>query len=240
MARDRQRLFPRRSSCQDSGFYCSGAQGGRLLSVLYLQATMILSKTLVTSFRRPETGDFRRVRVWSSKQERRSVRCCWLEGSAGLWMVRGPASSLPKCEWHRRKRWSPTAHTSPLILPDVSARINAEPEDPSQTPAVQHGSWLHVAMSLRHGAGVTEEVSCESSLGKTEIETHFNTDFSSKTPGHCIQNRRPWKEIWASGLHSTKFSLPPCSRFGAEARNLEMSKSPTPWHSRQRRGANGQ
>lgn len=53
--------LPRQSSGQESGFYCSGAQGGRLLSVLYLQATMILLKTLVTSLRRPETGDFRRV-----------------------------------------------------------------------------------------------------------------------------------------------------------------------------------
>lgn len=141
--------LPRQSSGQESGFYCRGAQGGRLLSVLYLQATMILLKTLVTSLRRPETGDFRRVHVWSSKQERKRVRCCRLEGSAALWMVRGPASSLPKCEWHRRNRWSPTARISPLFLPDVSARINAEPEDPSQTPAIQHGSWLHVAMSLR-------------------------------------------------------------------------------------------
>lgn len=172
------------------GLYCRGAQGGRLLSVLYLQATVILLKTLVTSLRRLETGDFRRVCVWNSKQERKRVRCCLVEGSARLWMVRGPASPLPKCEWHRRNRWRPTAHTSPLILPDVSTRINAEPEDPSQIPAIQHGSWLHVAVSLRHKAGVTEEVSCESSLVKTETETHFETDFSSKTPGHCIQNRR--------------------------------------------------
>lgn len=36
---------------------------------------------------------------------------------------------------------------------------------------------------------MTEEVSCESSLVKNEIDTHFKTDFSSRTPGHSTKQK---------------------------------------------------